>query len=196
MHITFSLLDINNHCVFDGLSIGQRISQNGKEHLWDDRPAGAVTDTIVIHSMHAMPLAPESPLETAALLAILCVHDVSCHYLIQRSGEIFQLVPDEKRAWHCGGSIMPYPDLRMGANAFSIGIELASLPAQPFANEQYEALEKLCRSCIARYPSISSVLGHEHIAGSESVARQLRFDEKLDPGPAFVWSGVKDILKA
>ena len=50
-------------------------------------------------------------------------HQVSCHYLINRSGKIFQLVKDHYIAWHAGKSRWgKYNNL----NKNSLGIELVN----------------------------------------------------------------------
>ena len=47
----------------------------------------------------------------------------SAHVVVARDGQIFQLVPFDKRAWHAGASALAG---REHVNAFSIGIELAN----------------------------------------------------------------------
>ena len=48
---------------------------------------------------------------------------VSCHYLVNRKGKIFNLVKDQNVAWHAGKSIWKkYKNL----NKNSIGIELVN----------------------------------------------------------------------
>ena len=48
---------------------------------------------------------------------------VSCHYLINRKGEIFNMVPDKRIAWHAGKSRWKkFKNL----NESSIGIELVN----------------------------------------------------------------------
>ncbi len=49
---------------------------------------------------------------------------VSCHYLITKKGEIYQLVKDEDVAWHAGLSSWKG---KSGLNRYSIGIELENL---------------------------------------------------------------------
>ena len=48
---------------------------------------------------------------------------VSCHYLIDKSGDIFNLVDLDKRAWHAGESMWGnYDDI----NSRSVGIEIVN----------------------------------------------------------------------
>ena len=46
---------------------------------------------------------------------------VSCHYFINRKGRIFQMVQDNKVAWHAGKSKW---GKKINLNKYSIGIEL------------------------------------------------------------------------
>jgi N-acetylmuramoyl-L-alanine amidase len=83
---------------------------------WDERPEEVEIDTIVIHS---------TVLETLnEVLATLSNPErkASCHYVIDKNGIICCLVPENKRAWHSGRSILP--NGRIELNDFSIGIEL------------------------------------------------------------------------
>ena len=64
-------------------------------------------------------------MSTEKSLERLCdpVHEVSCHYLIDPSGVCYQLVDNNKRAWHAGKSYWRgYHDL----NSRSLGIELVN----------------------------------------------------------------------
>ena len=60
-----------------------------------------------------------------AALARLCdpASEVSCHYLIRENGEVLQLVPENRRAWHAGVSSWAG---ETDMNSSSIGIEIAN----------------------------------------------------------------------
>ena len=70
---------------------------------------------------------------------------VSCHYLISRNGKIFQMVEDNKIAWHAGKS--KWGNLQ-NLNEYSIGIELVNkghkFGYQKFPRSQINSLVKLC----------------------------------------------------
>ena len=70
---------------------------------------------------------------------------VSCHYLIDRRGEIIQMVNDNKIAWHAGKS--RWKNLK-NLNNNSIGIELVNkghnLGYQKFHYKQINSLTNLC----------------------------------------------------
>jgi len=125
-------------------------------------------DTIVIHSLYN----PNSrtPFDPHACKDILDESEVSTHYLIDRTGEIWNLVPENHMAWHAGVSQMPSPDGRSKVNSFSIGIELIGNKTSGFTAAQYEALNNLLVDVMMRLP-IQFITGHSDIAP----------DRKTDP---------------
>ncbi|ODU44194.1 MAG: N-acetylmuramoyl-L-alanine amidase [Lysobacteraceae bacterium SCN 69-123] len=105
---------------------------------------------------------------------------VSAHYLIGADGTRYQLVSDERRAWHAGaGSWGPFTDL----NSASIGIELDNDGKSPFAEAQVQSLlvllDDLCTRL--RIPR-SQIIGHQDLAPTR----------KPDPGPLFPWKRLAD----
>ncbi|MHC6217932.1 N-acetylmuramoyl-L-alanine amidase [Stenotrophomonas acidaminiphila] len=105
---------------------------------------------------------------------------VSAHYLIGADGTRYQLVSDERRAWHAGaGSWGPFTDL----NSASIGIELDNDGRSPFAEAQVQSLlvllDDLCTRL--RIPR-SQIIGHQDLAPTR----------KPDPGPLFPWKRLAD----
>ena len=104
---------------------------------------------------------------------------VSCHYLIDRKGEIIQMVNDNKIAWHAGKS--RWKNL-INLNDNSIGIELVNkghkLGYQKFHSKQISSLINLCQTLKRKYKiKPTNILGHSDIA-------PLR---KIDPGEKFPW---------
>ena len=106
-------------------------------------------------------------------------HKVSCHYLIDRKGEILKMVDDNKVAWHAGKSKWKnYNNL----NKSSIGIELVNkgheFGYEKFTISQVNNLIKLCQNLKRKYRiKNSNIVGHSDIA-------PLR---KRDPGEKFPW---------
>lgn len=104
--------------------------------------------------------------------------DVSCHYLIDRDGKVYQLVKEDQRAWHAGVS-----QWRGDAslNHSSIGIEMQNKgedSGEPYTEDQYQALAQLLKSIMMRHNiSPENVLAHSDIAT----------DRKDDPGAHFDW---------
>ena len=128
----------------------------------------------------------------------------SAHLVIGRDGEIAQLVPFDRKAWHAGKSD--------GGNARTFGIELVNagwlrkkvgvyqtwskhtIPKeevvevkvtpgvgekrywQEYTHDQLESLIDVCEALIDEY-GVTFITGHSDIAIPE--------DRKVDPGPAF-----------
>jgi N-acetyl-anhydromuramyl-L-alanine amidase AmpD len=186
MKIAPFLLDLNNSSIIDGMSVAERVRLANKEHLWSERDHDFV-DTVVIHYASAYALDPKRAFDMNLVVKIFCDLKVSSHYLVTRKGDIFLLVPEDKKAWHCGGSIMPAPDNRRGVNDFSIGIELIATPTSGFTKKQYASLSRLRKDLEKRYGKMLTFVGHQDIAGERAVRLGLRDDCKVDPGDAFDW---------
>jgi len=122
---------------------------------FDDRPMGIRVDTVVVHATVLNTL--DQVIQHFANPA----SKVSCHYTIDRDGTIAAHVQEDKRAWHAGRSRMK--DGRTGVNDFSIGIELVNLNdgADPFPDEQIEAMRDLLRAITARHPIRHIILHYE-----------------------------------
>jgi N-acetyl-anhydromuramyl-L-alanine amidase AmpD len=186
MLIERCLLDAASQWSAGASTVGQRLSHSGQDHLWNERPSTAAIDTVVIHYISAVNVAAERAFALEPILGIFCDYGVSSHYLIDRCGRIYNLVAEEHRAWHCGGSLMPEPDNRRGVNDFSIGIELVATADSGFSAAQYRALARLCRRIESRHGTMRYV-GHEDIAGTRAVGLGLRAEAKVDPGDRFSW---------
>lgn len=187
MNIQKCLLNIDNDILLPGGKLSSQLKDKGKKHIWEERKA--LVDTIVIHYMSAIEVKGREPYSLEECLQILVDYDVSSHYIIDREGGVWQLVPEEKKAWHCGKSIMPEPDNREGVNEFSIGIELLATDKSGFTDSQYHSLKELCSDIELRFP-IKSYTGHENIAGKRAVVMGLREDIKVDPGSNFNWASI------
>ena len=148
------------------------------------RPAGAAIDLVVIHSI-SLPPGQYGGNEVQRFFTNTLDWDahpwfgqirglqVSAHFYIRRSGELWQFAPVQARAWHAGASSH---EGRPNCNDYSIGIELEGLEGGLFENAQYATLAALCRALAAVCP-IRAVAGHEHIAPGR----------KHDPGSGFDW---------
>jgi len=75
---------------------------------------------------------------------------VSAHYLIDKSGQIYRLVPDEYAAWHAGRAAWRG---ETAINEISLGIELenANNGRDPYPAAQLNALIHLTREKVAQY---------------------------------------------
>ncbi len=133
------------------------------------RPAGMPIDTIIIHYT-------EMKNDISALEHLCDIKtEVSSHYLINKKGEIFSLVPDHLRAWHAGPSCWRN---REKVNDFSIGIELDNNGKEEFSVPLIKSLIKLCHELIQAHPIDQfNIIGHSDIVPSR----------KFDPGRLFNW---------
>ena len=112
------------------------------------RPASAVIDMIVLHSI-SLPPGDYGGEEVQQLFTNTLdwnAHpyfrqiegmQVSSHFYIRRDGVLWQFVGCDDRAWHAGRS--SYRG-RSDCNDDSIGIELEGLEGDPFEPAQYETL--------------------------------------------------------
>jgi AmpD protein len=148
------------------------------------RPPEACIDLIVIHSI-SLPPGQFGTGQVQRLFTNTLDWDadpyfqsirglqVSSHFFITRSGELWQFVSCDERAWHAGES--SYRG-RNNCNDDSIGIELEGLEGEGFEAAQYETLASVCSALLQHYP-IAHLAGHEHIASGR----------KQDPGAGFEW---------
>ena len=110
-------------------------------------------------------------------------HKVSCHYLIDRKGQVMRMVDDNKVAWHAGKS--KWKNFK-NLNKNSIGIELVNkghdLGYERFTNPQINELIKLCLNLKKKFKiKNSNILGHSDISPMR----------KQDPGEKFPWKKLK-----
>ncbi len=193
MNIIKCLLNTENSLMIQGKAVSELIVLHNKIHLWSERQEKRV-DTVIIHYISAVEILPDDPYNLEAIIKIFCDLAVSSHYIIDREGIVRQLVPEEKKAWHCGHSIMPEPDSREGVNEFSIGVELIATKESGFTDKQYNSLGLLCSKIEGRW-RIENYLGHEDIAGERAVSLGLRPDFKPDPGILFDWKRFFEIKR-
>ena len=104
---------------------------------------------------------------------------VSAHFLINKVGEIYNLVDIDKRAWHAGIS---YWKGSNDINSESIGIELDNSGHyrnfEEYSSKQIISLIKLLRHICKKYKiNKSNILGHSDISPYR----------KNDPGEKFPW---------
>lgn len=155
------------------------------------RPANARLDLIVLHSISLPPGAYggdevqrlfTNTLDWNAHPYFKSIEGmtVSSHFYVRRSGELWQFVSCDDRAWHAGAS--SYRG-RENCNDDSVGIELEGLEGGTFEPAQYEAVAGLCAAIAQRYP-VEHIAGHEHIAAGR----------KADPGAGFDWPALQRSL--
>lgn len=160
----------------------------------DARPDGVVPTLVVVHGISLPPGEYGGP----HIEELFCnrldpdAHDyfcdiasltVSAHALVRRDGALVQFVPFTERAWHAGESRFRG---RSRCNDFSIGIELEGSDDEPYDDAQYVTLGALLAALLSVYPGLDgrAIAGHSDIAPGR----------KTDPGPAFDWLRLYDLL--
>jgi N-acetyl-anhydromuramoyl-L-alanine amidase len=148
------------------------------------RPLGATIDLLVLHSISL----PPGQYGTGCVQQLFTntldwdAHpyfdtirgmQVSAHFFITRTGQLWQFLSIDDRAWHAGVS---HYRGRGNCNDDSVGIELEGLEGQPFEDAQYETLGDLAAALCQALP-IAHIAGHEHVAPNR----------KNDPGAGFDW---------
>ena len=94
-----------------------QILNNFKSPNFDNRQKNSKIKFLVLHYTETISL--------SEAINILCSPQkkVSCHYIIDTNGDIYNLVDEKKRAWHAGLSCwMNYKNL----NSYSVGIEIVN----------------------------------------------------------------------
>ncbi len=104
---------------------------------------------------------------------------VSCHYLIDRKGQVLKMVEEDKVAWHAGKS--RWKNFK-NLNNNSIGIELVNkgheFGYENFTSSQIKSLIKLSQVLKKKFKiKNSNIVGHSDIAPIR----------KQDPGEKFPW---------
>jgi len=110
-------------------------------------------------------------------------HKVSCHYLIDRKGQVLRMVDENKVAWHAGKS--KWKNFN-NLNKNSIGIELVNkgheFGYERFTRSQINKLINLCLNLKKKFKiKNSNILGHSDISPMR----------KQDPGEKFPWKKLK-----
>ena len=168
-------------------------------------PRSDVKTHVVLHFISNALINPENPYEYEAIRKIFIDYDVSPHYLIDRNGEIYSLLPETRVARHSGkGDVKGYPEYKDGLNKYSIGIEIMAIGTEAemlsimsaehykkipqehigYTEAQYKSLSLLLDDILARNKKMKR--DSNHIIGHDKYAPE----RKTDPGSLFDWSKI------
>ena len=156
-----------------------KISTKYKSPNFNERIDGAWPEYLIIHCT-------ECDFDTSIqLLTQPRENPVSSHYLIDTDGNTYQLVDNEKRAWHAG-RVSHWRD-KEALNSCSIGIEIVNPGRQRPDNEytpaQMDTTLELCQMLMNEHDiHKANVLAHSDIAPHR----------KEDPGEHFDWTFLAD----
>ena len=148
---------------------------------------------------------PQKPYDLERITGIFEQYKVSAHYLIDREGNIFQLVNENRVAYHAGkGKLKKAPFHQNSLNSRSIGIEIMAVGEREemkklipnsvydkidkenigFTEAQYESLNNLIDDITKRNTKI--LKNRDHIVGHDEYAPTRR----CDPGVLFEWDKI------
>lgn len=111
------------------------------------------------------------------------------HYIIGETGEIVQMVPDEKKCIHAGSTIEPYWNDR------SIGIEHAGYvdDGKPPSEAMLLASAKVTAVMCKKF---DIPVNRTHIVGHVEVPHRSTDAFHTDPGKEWPWDHYMDLVKA
>ena len=144
----------------------------------DDRPPGVPVDVLILHYT-GMRTGQEAMLRLRDPTA-----RVSCHYVVEEDGTVWQLVDETRRAWHAGVS---HWRGHTALNDRSVGVEVVN-PGHEWGYRAFPALQMaavcdLCLGVLRRHPiPPRNVVAHSDVAP----------DRKEDPGELFDWRGLAE----
>lgn len=124
----------------------------------DDRPNPEDVSCVVLHST----VVPTT--EDTVRVFLDPKTQVSAHFVVGRDGQVIQMVPIEKRAWHAGESLL---EGRPRVNEYSVGIEMVNLNdgIDPYPDAQVHAVAGIIRFLRSRYEIPDSrIVSHAQIA--------------------------------
>jgi len=110
---------------------------------YDWRPPFTTVNCVVLHAT------AEPTLPGTIGVFKRSANRVSAHFVVDRDGQVVQMVPVQDKAWHAGASEL---DGQFNVNDFSIGIEMVNIDdgLQTYPDAQYRAVAhiiKLLRTC-------------------------------------------------
>lgn len=162
-------------------------------------------DTVMIHFCSNVVADRRNPHRIEPVIEMFRSVGLSAHYLIDRDGRIFQLVAENRVAYHAGRGVLAWRrELENNLNEHSIGIEILAIGSERemsqfvspnlyqeiaasdigFTKMQYSALRALLQGIRNRHPGVAlnrrSIVGHEDYAPGR----------KVDPGELFDWTEI------
>ncbi|WP_335341993.1 N-acetylmuramoyl-L-alanine amidase [Bacillus alkalicola] len=160
---------------------------------------------VMLHFISNVARNTADPFNIKDIHNIFVEYGVSAHYMIDREGVIYFLVPEDRVAYHAGrGSLPDFPEYENDLNEYSIGIELLAIGTKSemasimtgdlydqvdssligYTNAQYEALNRLLNGIYDRHPNVQR--DRKHVVGHDEYAP----GRKSDPGSLFDWSKI------
>jgi N-acetyl-anhydromuramyl-L-alanine amidase AmpD len=165
----------------------ERITALNRAYPWylspnrDERSDPLGVNCIVLHATASTNVA-----QTLRILSDPQGRRVSAHYLVDKRGKVWQLVPVHQRAWHAGISELSG---KPSVNDFSVGIEIMNRSdgRDPYTPAQYKTVARLIQQIRACYTVPQNrLVSHAHVARPHG--------RKSDP-LGFDWPRLKRLLR-
>lgn len=124
----------------------------------DARPPGEPINCVVLHAT------VEPTLEGTERIFLDPAKRRSAHFVVGKEGQVVQMVPVDRRAWHAGKSVL---DGVQHVNDYSVGIELVNRNdgTDPYPEAQIQAAAGILRFLRSRYDIPDDrVVSHAQIA--------------------------------
>jgi len=179
------------------------------DHLMDESrvssPRGnKPVEYVMLHFSSDASAHPEAPYDLDRVIATYG-NKASANYLIDREGNVYRLVRENRAAWHAGKGALPWaPYHTNNLNACSIGIEMMGISTWNdmkiffpkttydkiakkdigFTEAQYRAVNLLLADIRTRWPLVK--MDRHHIVAHSTYAPARR----TDPGEVFDWTKI------
>ena len=158
---------------------------------------------VMLHFCSAVVNHPDDPYNHEYVRQTFVDNEVSVHYMVDREGNIFCYIPEDRSAWHAGvGTWLDDEKYTNKMNKYSIGIEIMAigtyeemsgylhkkdykkLPEEyiGYTDAQYATLKDLVADICQRH---NIPLDREHIIGHQEFS-----PKKSDPGQLFDWNRI------
>ncbi len=158
---------------------------------------------VVLHFTSAVVLSKTDPYNMETVRGIFEDNELSIHYIVDRDGNIYSYMPEDRVAWHAGrGEFANDERLTNSMNKYSVGIEILAIGSekdmsQYLTPDEYASLDKnLIGFTDAQYESVrvlvedictrnSIPFDREHVIGHDEYN-----PSKNDPGELFDWDRI------
>jgi N-acetyl-anhydromuramyl-L-alanine amidase AmpD len=161
-------------------------------------------DIIMLHFSSDASANPTHPYDIERVIGTLTNATASANYIIDREGNVYRLINENRAAFHAGKGQLPWPPYRTNLNSTSIGIEMLNVSTREdmkiffskakydqiaksdigYTDAQYKSLNLLLADIRHRHPEI--LFDRHHIVGHSDYAPKRR----TDPGVQFDYTRI------
>ncbi len=171
-----------------------------EEYSWEREQK---PEFVMLHFTSAVVEHREDPCNPQYVRDIFENYKISVHYVIDRDGNIYCYIPEDRVAWHAGeGSFQNDPKYQGKMNSYAIGIQLLGVGSEEemkayldageyaaldqavigFTDAQYQSLQSLVADICSRYDIPAD---RDHVIGHDEYS-----PDAQDPGSLLDWNRV------